>query len=100
MEGSFVRDRYKVCKHVCEACFKHQASKPHYFALDTFEGYVQGNQIWGNVLNKLYHDSKDYSFVERNRDQVKVVPCMLTARIAVGSWGAECAAALLEKYAF
>jgi hypothetical protein len=38
-------------------CFKHQASKPHSFVLDTFKGYSSSHryQSLGHVLNQSIH---------------------------------------------
>ena len=64
MECSFVRDRYKDWKHIHEARFKHQDSKPHSFSVDTvhLKHTVQAIVIKarGNILNQLNREDMEY----------------------------------------
>lgn len=73
MENTFFRSGFVDWKHLRQACSKHQASKPHCIALGKFEGYRASLQGRGTVLDQLNPETMDRSFVERNRDHVKVV---------------------------
>uniref|UniRef100_A0A8C9YWK2 TTF-type domain-containing protein n=1 Tax=Sander lucioperca TaxID=283035 RepID=A0A8C9YWK2_SANLU len=70
----FATEGFVDWKHLRQACEKHQVSKPHFVSLDKFQGY-RDNQTGGrgNVLNQMNRDAMDFSFIERNRDHLKVV---------------------------
>uniref|UniRef100_A0A8C1TUJ4 HAT C-terminal dimerisation domain-containing protein n=1 Tax=Cyprinus carpio TaxID=7962 RepID=A0A8C1TUJ4_CYPCA len=73
-DSPFVREGLVDWKHLRKACEKHQMCKPHSVSLDKFQGY-RANQTAGreNVLNQMNRDAIYYSFIERNRDHLKVV---------------------------
>ena len=53
---------------------KHGASRAHSAALSKTEGFRQSHQPGrGNIVNQLNNDACNRSFVERNREHIKVV---------------------------
>lgn len=72
-EFTFTRDGYKNWKRLRQACNKHESSKPHALALSKIDAYRESHapQSRGTVLDQLHGDA--VSFVERNRQHVKVV---------------------------
>ncbi len=72
-EGTFTKEGFKNWKHIGQVCEKHQSSKLHASALVKLLSYKQSHaqQGSGTVLNQMHGDS--ISFIERNRQHVKVV---------------------------
>ncbi|CAK6969183.1 zinc finger MYM-type protein 1-like, partial [Scomber scombrus] len=72
-EATFTKEGFKNWKRIGQVCEKHQTSKVHASALVKLLSYKQShtNQGSGIVLNQMHRDS--ISFIERNREHVKVV---------------------------
>lgn len=74
-EAKFMEDGFKDWKHLSQACLKHQDSKGQLHSQAKLAAYRQSQQPdgRGTVLDQLNRDKVHASFVERNRDHIKVV---------------------------
>lgn len=73
-ERRFIKSGFKDWKHLSQYCVKHEASRAHTTALGRYEGYRQSHKPGrGNIINQLHKDDVNSSFVQRNREHIKVV---------------------------
>ncbi len=74
-EATFTQDGFKDWKHLSQACKKHQDSKGHLHSQTKLAAYRQSHQPdgRGTVFDQLMRDKVNASFVERNREHIKVV---------------------------
>lgn len=57
---------------------KHPASEAHSVSPDKLQGYRDSlTADGGNVLNQMNRAATDYSFIERHRGHLKVVPVIV-----------------------
>uniref|UniRef100_A0A667Y2X2 TTF-type domain-containing protein n=1 Tax=Myripristis murdjan TaxID=586833 RepID=A0A667Y2X2_9TELE len=72
--GPFAKQGFTDWKHLSQSCQKHQASRTHSVSLDMYESYRASQSSGrGNVINQMNRDAMSFSFIERNRDHLKVV---------------------------
>uniref|UniRef100_A0A673LF96 TTF-type domain-containing protein n=1 Tax=Sinocyclocheilus rhinocerous TaxID=307959 RepID=A0A673LF96_9TELE len=73
-ESRFIKNGFRDWKHLSHCCVKHEASRAHATALGRSEGYKASHKPErGNIINQLHKDAVNSSFVERNREHIKVV---------------------------